>query len=171
MANKTVKEERTMYCVGPNWEGDGSKQTSACKFGSFKTGSADRYKCSDCVSGLTPEDVPANAAGAKRLEPKKALLEENREPSVGEEIVDGLRELSVNVATGKPLSSEFTVRTVVKKDVASELASQPVEDFPKIVQEVVDDARDPLLDEPKKAKKLKAKKTKKTKKTKKRRRF
>ncbi len=35
--------------------------------------------------------------------------------TLGEEIVDGLRELSETVATGKPLSAKFTVRTVELK--------------------------------------------------------
>ncbi len=34
------------------------------------------------------------------------------EQTLGEELVDGLRELSEAVATGKPLSAKFTVRTV-----------------------------------------------------------
>lgn len=40
------------------------------------------------------------------------MSDENEKQTIGEEILDGLRELSETVATGKPLSTKFTVRTV-----------------------------------------------------------
>ncbi len=46
---------------------------------------------------------------------RKALSMSNKKKeaqTLGEELVDGLRELSETVATGKPLSAKFTVRTV-----------------------------------------------------------
>ncbi len=40
------------------------------------------------------------------------MSDQKEEQTLGEELVDGLRELSETVATGKPLSAKFTVRTV-----------------------------------------------------------
>ena len=40
------------------------------------------------------------------------MSNKKEEQSLGEELVDGLRELSETIATGKPLSAKFTVRTV-----------------------------------------------------------
>ena len=40
------------------------------------------------------------------------MCSRKEEQTLGEELVDGLRELSETVATGKPLSAKFTVRTV-----------------------------------------------------------
>ena len=43
------------------------------------------------------------------------MSDENEKQTIGEEILDGLRELSETVATGKPLRTKFTVRTVSLK--------------------------------------------------------
>ena len=77
---KTAREERTIFCSGPNWEGDGSKETSACKFGESMTTTSERYKCSHCSIRQIPESALADADGIKKSEPKKAL--ENQVPEL-----------------------------------------------------------------------------------------
>jgi len=69
-------KERIIYCSGPNWEGDGSKSTSACRFGDSMTTTTNRYKCSHCLAGRTPDEVHASANGIKNNDPIKALKEE-----------------------------------------------------------------------------------------------
>lgn len=59
MAKKktTPKTERTIYCSGQNWEGDGSKKTSSCPFGYSIVSTAERYKCSHCTTKQLPRDI------------------------------------------------------------------------------------------------------------------
>lgn len=55
--------ERIIYCSGSEWDGDGSKSTSACPFGDSTLTTADRYKCSRCSVKLTPDKVYADSGG------------------------------------------------------------------------------------------------------------
>jgi len=60
---QSQSEERTVYCSGPEWEGDGSKSTSACPFGHSMTTTATRYKCAHCAAKTGPGDVFADENG------------------------------------------------------------------------------------------------------------
>jgi hypothetical protein len=63
--SQSKKEERVIYCSGPNWEGDGSKDSSPCKFGESMTTSAERFKCSYCAVGLSPNQIHADKNGIR----------------------------------------------------------------------------------------------------------
>lgn len=60
MAKKEKQEERVIYCSGPNWEGDGSKSSSTCRFGDSMKTTAALYKCSRCTlrRSVPPPIVP-----------------------------------------------------------------------------------------------------------------
>lgn len=62
---KINKVERTIYCSGPNWEGDGSKAASACKLEHSMKTLAERYKCSDCTQ-KTKKTAPDKALERKK---------------------------------------------------------------------------------------------------------
>lgn len=53
------------------------------------------------------------------------MSSKKEEQTLGEELVDGLRELSEAVASGKPLSARFTVRTVIKPVMTEKKPKKP----------------------------------------------
>jgi len=55
--------ERTVHCSGPEWEGDGSRASSACPFGHSMQTTAARYKCGHCATKTTPDKVLADENG------------------------------------------------------------------------------------------------------------
>ena len=73
MAKDKITVERLIYCSGPNWEGNGSIESSTCQFGESMKTTTNRYRCSYCSTGQTPEGIYASAAGVKKQESKKAL--------------------------------------------------------------------------------------------------
>lgn len=66
MAKKRSRKPNTeeiIYCSGPEWEGDGSKSTSACPFKDSKLTTAVEYKCGRCSVKLTPDKIYADSGG------------------------------------------------------------------------------------------------------------
>lgn len=125
---KAIREERVVFCSGPQWEGDGSKATSACKFGDSMKTTTDRYKCSYCSTRQTPENIYADADGIKKSEPKKAL--ENQVPEltivetettvkstpVESTVVEEVEEAEISVVTqSDSLPKKKKARTAKKK--------------------------------------------------------
>lgn len=66
-------EERTIYCSGPNWDGDGSKESSKCPFDDSMKTTSKRYKCSHCVSKASPSGIHAGPNGIKKMDPANVL--------------------------------------------------------------------------------------------------
>lgn len=100
MAKKQTKaDERMLYCSGPNWEGDGSRDSSACKFNHSQLSTAKRYKCHCCATGLSPSHIHADHTGVRVK-----------------------RSEAVDAASDKPLSS-------ITEEVANQLPPQPVQDL------------------------------------------
>jgi len=62
---KPPRPERTLYCSGPNWDGDGSKQSSECPFNDSMISNAERYKCGHCTERQTPASIHADANGIR----------------------------------------------------------------------------------------------------------
>lgn len=56
-------KEHLVHCSGPDWEGDGSKATSACSLKQSRVLTATRYKCHYCVAKLTRDSIFADHDG------------------------------------------------------------------------------------------------------------
>jgi len=54
---------RTVYCSGPNWEGNGSKTSSTCPFHHSMDTMAIRYKCHNCSAKRDPDQILADENG------------------------------------------------------------------------------------------------------------
>lgn len=72
MAKKRQKDvayekEHLIHCSGPDWEGDGSKASSACPFKRSRVLAATRYKCRYCAAKLAPNDIFANHNGPTKV--------------------------------------------------------------------------------------------------------
>lgn len=81
MAKKRSRKpntEKIIYCSGPEWEGDGSKSTSACPFKDSMLTFAVEYKCGRCSVKLTLDKIYANADGVTEAGRREPLPEPSK---------------------------------------------------------------------------------------------
>lgn len=108
MAENSAK---LVYCSGRKWEGNGSKETSTCEFGDSMKTTVDRYKCSHCATGQTPENILANADGIRQIKPPKALSDNDAVLQTKDDPVQTGKEMPVIEATSERETVETTVET------------------------------------------------------------
>lgn len=61
--SSVVDTERLIFCSGPAWIGDGSKETSRCPSNDSRRLSCSRYQCHYCATKSDPAKTLADANG------------------------------------------------------------------------------------------------------------
>ena len=129
---REARQERLIYCSGLNWEGDGSKD-SACRFGASMKSTVERFKCSHCATGQTPEGIFAGPNGIKKSDPNYALNKEEQ-VSQTEETPAPESEEPVRVS---PIVEGGSVEPVEEKEVAEHVVETEVKAEPVVKKQRV----------------------------------